>query len=53
MRSECFSFLREINETSVEQKLLIVEFFVRAFALIGDIEASVELMCYLFSIRHN
>lgn len=39
MRRECLCFLREISALrSVDDKLLIVEFHVRVFALIGDVE---------------
>lgn len=38
LRSESVSVIREIAEKTVEMQLLILEFFVRAFALVGDIE---------------
>lgn len=38
LRSESISVIREIGDGTVEKKLLILEFFVRSFALIGDIE---------------
>ena len=37
-RSESLSIIREIVEKPVDQKLLVLEFLVRAFALIGDVE---------------
>ncbi|KVH94093.1 hypothetical protein Ccrd_003836, partial [Cynara cardunculus var. scolymus] len=39
MRHESLCVLREFKEKSVNQQLLILEFFVRAFALSGDVEA--------------
>lgn len=39
LRSESISVIREIGDETVEKKLLILEFFIRSFALIGDIEA--------------
>ncbi|KAB1202247.1 hypothetical protein CJ030_MR8G010081 [Morella rubra] len=36
LRTESLPAIREIAEKSVDQKLLILEFFVYAFALIGD-----------------
>ncbi|KAF8397215.1 hypothetical protein HHK36_016123 [Tetracentron sinense] len=36
MRSESLAVLKEIAEKTVQQKLSILEFFVRAFALAGD-----------------
>ncbi|KAF3454863.1 hypothetical protein FNV43_RR05311 [Rhamnella rubrinervis] len=38
-RSESLSIIREIAEKPVDQKLLVLEFLVRAFALIGDVES--------------
>ncbi|KAH7542755.1 hypothetical protein FEM48_Zijuj02G0108400 [Ziziphus jujuba var. spinosa] len=43
MRSESLSVLREIAEKAVDQKLLVVEFLIRAFALIGDVESCLAL----------
>ncbi|KAJ0084237.1 hypothetical protein Patl1_31023 [Pistacia atlantica] len=43
LRSESISIIREIAEKTLEQKLLILEFFVRAFAVIGDIESCLAL----------
>ncbi|KAK7848216.1 hypothetical protein CFP56_005404 [Quercus suber] len=39
LRSESLSAIREISYKSVHQKLITLEFFVRAFALIADVEA--------------
>lgn len=39
MRHEFLSVIHEIAEKSVEQKLSVIEFLVRAFALAGDVEA--------------
>lgn len=38
MRSESLFVLREISEKNVEEKLLVLEFLVRTFALVGDVE---------------
>lgn len=38
MRHESVTVVREINQVSVDRKLLILEFLVRAFAIIGDLE---------------
>lgn len=38
MRSESLFVLREISEKNVEEKLLVLEFLVRTFALVGDEE---------------
>ncbi|KAK9065960.1 hypothetical protein SSX86_015362 [Deinandra increscens subsp. villosa] len=43
MRHESLRVLREINELSVDHKLLILEFFVRASAIIGDLESCLAL----------
>ncbi|KAJ4725510.1 F10K1.23 [Melia azedarach] len=43
LRSESVSVIREIAEKTVEMQLLILEFFVRAFALVGDIESCLAL----------
>ncbi|PKI66578.1 hypothetical protein CRG98_013022 [Punica granatum] len=39
MRTESLCVLREIAHTTLEQKLSVLDFFVKAFALIGDFEA--------------
>ncbi|XP_059430185.1 protein DOUBLE-STRAND BREAK FORMATION [Corylus avellana] len=43
LRSESLSTIREIAEKPVGQKLLVLEFFVRAFALIADVESCLAL----------
>ncbi|GAV74412.1 hypothetical protein CFOL_v3_17892 [Cephalotus follicularis] len=43
LRSESLSVIRQISQKTVELKLSILEFFVRAFALIGDIERCLAL----------
>lgn len=43
MRHEFFSVIHEIAEKSVEQKLSVIEFLVRAFALAGDVESCLAL----------
>ncbi|KAJ9698771.1 hypothetical protein PVL29_007705 [Vitis rotundifolia] len=43
MRSESLSVIREIAEKNVEHKILILDFFVRAFALAGDVESCLAL----------
>ncbi|CAL5424640.1 unnamed protein product [Camellia sinensis] len=40
-RRESLCIIREIADKSVEHKLFILEFLVRAFALVGDIESCV------------
>ncbi|KAK1286106.1 hypothetical protein QJS10_CPB20g00228 [Acorus calamus] len=37
-RSESVSAFQEVSGRSAEQRLIVVDFFVRAFALIGDVE---------------
>ncbi|KAM2127033.1 hypothetical protein ACFX1R_006984 [Malus domestica] len=43
MRSESLSVLQETAEKNVEEKLLVLEFLVRAFALVGDVESCLAL----------
>ncbi|CAN1199179.1 Protein DOUBLE-STRAND BREAK FORMATION [Linum perenne] len=43
MRSESLTAIRELSQHTVEQKLLTLEFFVRSFTLIGDIESILSL----------
>ncbi|XP_071935934.1 protein DOUBLE-STRAND BREAK FORMATION-like [Coffea arabica] len=43
MRHESLSIIREITEKSVENKLLIADFLIRAFVLIGDVESCLAL----------
>ncbi|XP_021716273.1 uncharacterized protein LOC110684171 [Chenopodium quinoa] len=39
LRSESLIVIHEASERSVEQKLLILDFLVRAFAIVGDVES--------------
>ncbi|KAI3749848.1 hypothetical protein L2E82_20465 [Cichorium intybus] len=43
MRHESLCVLSEFKEKSVDHKLLIIEFFVRAFAFTGDLESCLSL----------
>ncbi|KAK1586208.1 hypothetical protein Q3G72_000130 [Acer saccharum] len=43
LRPESVTVIREISEKSVQQKLFILDFFVRAFALIGDVQSCLAL----------
>ncbi|XP_021810584.1 uncharacterized protein LOC110753908 isoform X1 [Prunus avium] len=43
LRSESLSVLREISEKSAGEKLLVLEFLVRSFALVGDVESCLAL----------
>ncbi|OWM66664.1 hypothetical protein CDL15_Pgr010315 [Punica granatum] len=43
MRTESLCVLREIAHTTLEQKLSVLDFFVKAFALIGDFESCLAL----------
>ncbi|KAL8225123.1 hypothetical protein R6Q57_017680 [Mikania cordata] len=43
VRHESVCVLREITELSVDHKLLILEFLVRAFAITGDLESCLAL----------
>ncbi|KAI3678540.1 hypothetical protein L6452_37836 [Arctium lappa] len=43
MRHESLCVLREFKEKSVDHQLLMLEFFVRAFALTGDVESCLAL----------
>jgi hypothetical protein len=38
LKSESLSIIQSIAAESVHDKLLVLEFFVRAFALVGDLE---------------
>ncbi|PON40020.1 hypothetical protein PanWU01x14_300440 [Parasponia andersonii] len=46
IRSESMSIIRENAEKPVEKKLLDLDFLVRAFALLGDVEASCLALRY-------
>ncbi|KAJ1380095.1 hypothetical protein SESBI_46315 [Sesbania bispinosa] len=43
LRSESLSVIRSIAAKTVHEKLLILEFFVRAFALVGDLQSCLAL----------
>ncbi|CAN0902136.1 Protein DOUBLE-STRAND BREAK FORMATION [Linum grandiflorum] len=43
MRSESLAVIRELSHHTVERKLLTVEFLLRSFTLIGDIESVLAL----------
>ncbi|KAL8094387.1 hypothetical protein AgCh_036062 [Apium graveolens] len=43
LRCESLRIIREIIEKAVDQKLLIIDFLVRAFALSGDVESCLAL----------
>ncbi|KAL4395973.1 hypothetical protein AHAS_Ahas01G0045400 [Arachis hypogaea] len=43
LRSESISVLLSISDKTVHEKLLVLEFFVRAFALVGDHESCLAL----------
>ena len=46
LKSEATSVLGEISDGGTDQKLGIVDFFVKAFAVVGDVEVS--LFSYSF-----
>ena len=52
MRSESLSVIREIEGKNVEHKILILDFLVRAFALVGDVEAK-KFLLYTFCILYK
>ncbi|XP_045827202.1 protein DOUBLE-STRAND BREAK FORMATION [Trifolium pratense] len=43
LKSESLSIIQSIAAESVHDKLLVLEFFVRAFALVGDLESCLAL----------
>ncbi|XP_057954269.1 protein DOUBLE-STRAND BREAK FORMATION isoform X2 [Malania oleifera] len=51
MSSECLRVVREIAEKTVDEKLLIIDFFVRAFALAGDVESCLALRYEALALR--
>ncbi|XP_077245723.1 protein DOUBLE-STRAND BREAK FORMATION [Tasmannia lanceolata] len=51
MRSEAVTVLKEITEKSVDHKLSVVNFFVNAFALVGDVESCLTLKYEAFALR--
>ncbi|KAL5702160.1 hypothetical protein ACHQM5_027409 [Ranunculus cassubicifolius] len=53
LRSESFNVFREIAETTVQYKLLVFEFFVRAFILVADVESCLALRYEAFLLREK
>ncbi|XWS29066.1 hypothetical protein CRYUN_Cryun25bG0124700 [Craigia yunnanensis] len=53
IRSESASIIRQIAEKTVDQQLSVVEFFVQAFALIGDIESCLTLRYEALVLREH
>ncbi|KAL5580648.1 hypothetical protein UlMin_013090 [Ulmus minor] len=51
IRSESVSVIRENAEKHVEEKLLVLDFLVRTFALIGDVESCLALRYEAFLLR--
>ncbi|XP_059626428.1 protein DOUBLE-STRAND BREAK FORMATION [Cornus florida] len=51
MRRESLRILHEITEKTVEHKLQILDFFVRAFALAGDVESCLALRYEALTLR--
>lgn len=49
LRFESLSIIRETSEKTDDHKLLVIEFLVRAFALVGDIEVIIYLHNSLWS----
>ncbi|MQM01841.1 hypothetical protein Taro_034601 [Colocasia esculenta] len=43
LRSEAVYVLREVSRNSADEKLSVAEFFVQAFALVGDVESCLAL----------
>ncbi|KAI3878748.1 hypothetical protein MKW92_045386, partial [Papaver armeniacum] len=53
LRSEAVLVFQEILEKSVEEKLFVLDFFVRAFALSGDVESCLALKYEALVIREQ
>ncbi|KAL3518018.1 hypothetical protein ACH5RR_020607 [Cinchona calisaya] len=51
MKHESLSVIREIAQKPVDHKLVIADFLVRAFALIGDVESCLALRYEAFLMR--
>ncbi|XP_038895344.1 protein DOUBLE-STRAND BREAK FORMATION isoform X1 [Benincasa hispida] len=51
LRFESLSIIRETAEKTDDQKLLVIEFLVRAFALVGDIESCLALRYEALNFR--
>ncbi|XP_008792172.1 protein DOUBLE-STRAND BREAK FORMATION [Phoenix dactylifera] len=53
LRSEAMSVVREISQKTADEKLCVVEFFVRAFALVGDVESCLALKYEALVLRET
>ncbi|XP_072995014.1 protein DOUBLE-STRAND BREAK FORMATION [Typha latifolia] len=53
LRSQAMAALGEISEKAADHKLYIVEFFVRAFALVGDVESCLVLKYEALVLRES
>ncbi|XWS74394.1 hypothetical protein CRYUN_Cryun02cG0211500 [Craigia yunnanensis] len=53
IRSESISFIRQIAANTVDQQLYVLEFFVQAFAIIGDIESCLALRYEALALREH
>ncbi|EOY34593.1 Uncharacterized protein TCM_042211 [Theobroma cacao] len=53
IRSESLSVIRQIAAKTVDQQLFVLEFFVRAFAIIGDIESCLALRYEALVLRDH
>ncbi|KAF6146946.1 hypothetical protein GIB67_036665 [Kingdonia uniflora] len=53
MRSESVYVLKELLEKPVDQKLTVLEFFVRAFALVADVESCLALKYEALVLRER
>nr|XP_029117216.1 uncharacterized protein LOC105033651 isoform X2 [Elaeis guineensis] len=53
LRSEAISVVREISQKTADEKLCAVEFFVRAFALVGDVESCLALKYEALVLRET
>ncbi|KAK6927137.1 hypothetical protein RJ641_008856 [Dillenia turbinata] len=51
LRSESLNVIHEFAEKSVDQKLCLIEFLVRAFALVGDVESCLALRYEALTLR--
>lgn len=47
LRSQSLSVIRSIGSKTVQEKLLILDFFVRAFAVVGDVEVILSYVLLL------
>ncbi|XVE58978.1 hypothetical protein DITRI_Ditri05aG0007100 [Diplodiscus trichospermus] len=53
IRSESISVIRQIAANSVDQQLSVLEFFIQAFAIIGDIESCLALRYEALVLREH